>query len=132
MKCSRRDHRIGRRPGPAARIIQFGAGKGDAPVNTSNDQLLAYYKATPDLQDIIVTIVNLDPNYVQAGIVELPLEELGIETGQTYQMHDLLTDTPFLWSGRQNFVQLDPTSLPAHVFRLRKHIRSEHDFDYYM
>lgn len=101
-------------------------------LNTSNDQFLAYYKATPDLKDIIVTIVNLDPNYVQAGIVELPLEELGIETAQTYQMHDLLTDTPYLWSGRQNFVQLDPHVLPAHVFRLRKHIRSEHDFDYYM
>jgi starch synthase (maltosyl-transferring) len=29
-------------------------------------------------------------------------------------------------------VMLDPERLPAHLFRLRRHLRSEHDFDYYM
>jgi starch synthase (maltosyl-transferring) len=101
-------------------------------LNTSNDQIIAYYKATPDLEDIILTVVSLDPTYVQSGMVELPLEALQIDPAQPYQVHDLLTDTRYLWSGRQNFVQLNPQVLPAHVFRLRKRVRSEHDFDYYM
>jgi len=27
---------------------------------------------------------------------------------------------------------LDPARLPAHVFVLRRHLRSEHDFDYFV
>ncbi len=100
-------------------------------LSTSNDQLIAYYKATADLTNVIVTVVNLDPNYVQSGMVELPIEELGLDPQQPYQVHDLLTDTRFLWSGRQNYVELNPQGIPAHVFRLRKHIRTEQDFDYY-
>jgi starch synthase (maltosyl-transferring) len=29
-------------------------------------------------------------------------------------------------------VMLDPQRMPAHVFRLRRHVRTEHDFDYFM
>jgi starch synthase (maltosyl-transferring) len=29
-------------------------------------------------------------------------------------------------------VMLDPQRAPAHVFRLRRRVRSEHDFDYYL
>jgi starch synthase (maltosyl-transferring) len=28
-------------------------------------------------------------------------------------------------------VMLDPRRLPAHVFKLRRHLRTEHDFDYF-
>jgi starch synthase (maltosyl-transferring) len=28
-------------------------------------------------------------------------------------------------------VRLDPRSAPAHVFRLRRRTRTEHDFDYF-
>ena len=31
-------------------------------------------------------------------------------------MHDLLTDARYLWEPARNFVELDPTGLPAHVF----------------
>ena len=50
--------------------------------------------------------------------------------GETYQVHDLLTDERFLWRGSRNFVKLDPHTRPAHIFRLRRHLRTEHDFDY--
>jgi len=29
-------------------------------------------------------------------------------------------------------VALDPGALPAHVFRVRRRIRTEHDFDYFV
>ena len=32
----------------------------------------------------------------------------------------------------RNFVQLDPHVMPAHVFRVRRHARNEHDFEYFI
>ena len=46
-------------------------------------------------------------------------------------MHDLLSESRYLWQGHTNYVELDPHVLPAHVFRVRRRLRSEHDFDYY-
>ena len=37
-----------------------------------------------------------------------------------------------MWRGRRNYVLLDPQRSPAHVFRLRRRVRSEQDFDYYL
>ena len=47
-------------------------------------------------------------------------------------MHDLLTDARYLWHGARNYVQLDPARAPAHIFRVRRHVRTEHDFDYFL
>ena len=33
---------------------------------------------------------------------------------------------------RGNFVQMDPHTVPAHVFRVRRRVRTEHDFDYFL
>jgi starch synthase (maltosyl-transferring) len=77
-------------------------------------------------------VVNLDPYHTQSGWVELPLEEFGLEAGHPYQMHDLLSDARYLWHGTRNYVELVPQEVPAHIFRLRKRVRSERDFDYYM
>ncbi|MGH8822111.1 MAG: alpha-1,4-glucan--maltose-1-phosphate maltosyltransferase, partial [Rhodoferax sp.] len=97
---------------------------------TNNDQLIAYAKQTGD--NIVVTVVNLDPDHVQSGWVDLDLHTFGIDETAQYQMHDLLTDERFLWQGRHNFVKLDPARVPAHVMRLRRHLRSERDFDYFL
>ena len=34
-------------------------------------------------------------------------------------MHDLLTDARYSWHGARNFVELDPATVPAHVFSVR-------------
>ncbi len=90
-----------------------------------NDQLICYSKATDDLFDLILVVVNLDYRWRQSGWVELPLEELGMDPDQTYQLHDLLTDARYLWHGPRNYVELDPHQLPAHVFRIRRRIGKE-------
>jgi len=97
-----------------------------------NDKLLCYSKATDGLRDIILVVVNLDPHHRQSGWVELPLVHLGVPAEQPYQVHDLLTGARYLWNGPRNYVELDPHSLPAHIFRLRRRVHTEHDFDYYM
>jgi starch synthase (maltosyl-transferring) len=47
-------------------------------------------------------------------------------------MHDLLGGATFLWHGSRNYVALDPAQSPAHVFRVRRRLRTERDFDYYL
>jgi starch synthase (maltosyl-transferring) len=94
-----------------------------------NDALIAYSKASADGSNLILTVVNLDPFTTQAGVLELPLEELGIEADQPFQVHDLLTGARYQWFGRQAYVELDPGVVPAHVFRVRRHLRTERDFE---
>lgn len=97
-----------------------------------NEQLICYSKTTDDLSNIILTVVNLDPHHTQSGWVEIPLEDFGLEAQQPYQVHDLLTDARYLWHGASNYVELNPQIVSAHIFRLRRRVRSEHDFDYFM
>jgi starch synthase (maltosyl-transferring) len=97
-----------------------------------NDQLIAYSKATDDLSDIILVIVNLDPRYKQSGWVEVPLDDFKLASNQPYQVHDLLTDARYLWHGVRNYVELSPSVLPAHIFKVRRRVRTERDFDYFL
>ena len=61
--------------------------------------------------------------------MELSLETLGLDPRQPYQAHDLLSDARYLWSGTRNYVELNPQVMPAHVFRIRRRVRTERDFD---
>ena len=97
-----------------------------------NEKLICYSKTTDNLGDIILVVVNLDPHHRQSGWVDLPLEMLGVHAEQPYQMHDLLSDARYIWNGTRNYVELDPQLAPAHIFRLRRRVRSEQDFDYYI
>jgi starch synthase (maltosyl-transferring) len=99
---------------------------------TDNDRLMCYSKSTEDLSNVIVVIVTFDARYRQAGWVTLDLEALGLDLRQPYQMHDLLGEGRFLWSGARNYVEMDPSGLPAHVFRVLRRTRTERDFDYYL
>jgi len=100
--------------------------------HVDNEQILVYSKTNGDLDNIILTVVNLDPHHIQTGWVDLTLDQLGIERDSTYQVHDLLTGARYLWHGNRNYVELNPSTVPAHVFRVRRHIRSERDFDYFL
>jgi len=99
---------------------------------SDNDAIIAYSKTAGPDGDALLMIVNLDPHHVQSGWVELDLATLGLDAASGYQVHDLLTGARYLWHGARNFLVLDPQSLPAHVFRLRRRVRSEHDFDYFL
>jgi starch synthase (maltosyl-transferring) len=85
-----------------------------------NDAILFYTKMTAARDDIILVVVNLDPYRKQHSYVDVPIEQFGAVDGDAYQVHDLLTDTRYLWHGRRNYVELDPFVQPAHVFRVRR------------
>ncbi|OGP60720.1 MAG: alpha-amlyase [Deltaproteobacteria bacterium RBG_13_52_11b] len=97
-----------------------------------NDSLLFYGKATEDLSNIILVVVNLDPFHPQAGWVQVPAKELGIDPNQPYLVHDLLSDDKFIWQGEKNYVELNPRILPAGIFRVKRRLKREMDFDYFM
>jgi len=99
---------------------------------TDNDQLLCYSKKTAELDNVVLMVVNLDPHFPQAGWVQLDLGWLGLDADTPFQVHDLLTDARYLWQGPRNYVELNSHALPAHIFRVRRRIRSERDFDYYL
>lgn len=100
------------------------------PVN--NDQLICYSKHSDDGSNLILTVVNLDPYHTQSGFVELPLEKLKIEEDRPYQANDLLTGARYVWTGPRNYVELNPASVPGHVLRIRRRLRVETDFEYFL
>jgi starch synthase (maltosyl-transferring) len=97
-----------------------------------NEQIICYTKQTDDLRNMIAVVVNLDPHHVQSGWLKMPITALNLEPGESYQAHDLLTGGRFLWHGERNYVELDPQTSPAHILRIRRRLRREQDFDYFM
>lgn len=97
-----------------------------------NDYILFYGKATEDLSNIILVAVNLDPYHTQSGFVRVPISTFGIDIDHPYMVHDLLTDDKYVWHGEKNYVELRPDSIPAHIFTVRKRLKRETDFDYFM
>jgi starch synthase (maltosyl-transferring) len=99
---------------------------------TDNEMLLCYSKTTADFSNAILVVVNLDFSHTHSGWVTLDLASLGLDDLHPYQVHDLIGDNRHLWTGRRNFIALDPQVEPAHVFRIRRKIRTERDFDYFL
>jgi starch synthase (maltosyl-transferring) len=98
---------------------------------TDNDELICYGRTDAERSNALVVVVNLDPHHTQSGWVSLDLDALGVEADQPFQVHDVLTDARYAWHGPRNFVMLDPARVPAHVFRVRRRVRDEHDFAYF-
>jgi starch synthase (maltosyl-transferring) len=99
---------------------------------TDNPSLLCYSKASDDLSSVIIVVVNLDCFHSHTGWLNIDLSSIGLDTRHSFQVHDLLSEGRFLWQGSRNYVELVPGSLPAHILRLRRWVRTERDFDYYL
>ncbi len=99
---------------------------------TSNDEILCFSKTSADGTNIVITVVSVDPHNTQSGWVELDLAALGVDSARPFQVHGLITNARHSWTGGRNFVQLNPNVIPAHIFRIRRRIRTERDFEYYL
>jgi len=100
--------------------------------SVNNEQLIAYSKHTDDISNIVLVVVNLDPHHTHSGWLEFSPETVGLDPQQSFQVHDLLSDARYLWQGSRNFVELNPKIVPAHIFVVRRKIRTERDFDYFL
>jgi starch synthase (maltosyl-transferring) len=99
---------------------------------TDNEQLIAYSKQSDDGSNLLVTIVNLDPRFEQRGFVTLPLWELGIAEDRAYEVEDLLSGERYLWNGPRNYVELHPEQRAGHILRIRRRLKTETDFEYFL
>jgi len=98
---------------------------------TDHDQLMCYSKSTPDGSNVILVVINLSPYHTHSGWVQLDLDSLRLDPDRPFQVQDLLTNAFYRWNGPRNYIELNPLSAPAHVFRIRRWLRTEQDFDYY-
>lgn len=83
-----------------------------------NNFLIGYVKATADLSNIILVVVNLDPNNTQSGYIQLPRERLKLGEHIYVRVRDLVTEEEYTWTQEWNFVSLDPYKMPFHLFKL--------------
>jgi len=107
--------------------------------NVDNDMIIAFSKTsewplgtTGNGTESVLVVANVDPHYTQSGWVTIDLRSLGLPAESAFQMDDLLSGARYLWRGARNFVSLDPQHSPAHIFRVRRRVRTERDFDYFM
>ena len=77
-------------------------------LDTHSDELIAYAKREGD--DVVITVVNLDPVDEQEGLCIVP-PELGLP--EAFTAVDLLSDATFRWRTGRNYVGLPPGG--AHV-----------------
>jgi starch synthase (maltosyl-transferring) len=77
-------------------------------LDTHNDELIAYLKREGD--DVVITVVNLDPQAAQEGLCILPA---GLGLPESFLALDLLADRSYRWRTGRNYVGLAPGG--AHV-----------------
>ena len=85
--------------------------------HSNNEWILAYSKVSEADDDIMLVVANLDPANVHDDVLGLDLPALGLAWGETYEAHDELTGTTYVWQGSTPYVRLSP-DMPAHVLHL--------------
>jgi len=81
-----------------------------------NDQIVAYSKREGD--NLILVVVNLDPNFAQETTVHWDLKLLGVAS-ENFEVTDLIDSAQYQWSA-QTYVRLDPTRLSGKVVHIAK------------
>ena len=67
----------------------------------------------------MIVVINLDPHGARETVVNLDLPSLGMEWGDSFSVHDLLSGNTWLW-GARNYVRIDPFHEPAHILEVRR------------
>jgi starch synthase (maltosyl-transferring) len=81
-------------------------------LDTGSDALVAHAKRQGD--DLLITVVNIDPHTIQEGVVVVPAD-LGLPPA--FAVVDLLSGERYDWGIGRNYVRLDPGYRAAHVFQ---------------
>ncbi|MCP3798156.1 alpha-1,4-glucan--maltose-1-phosphate maltosyltransferase [Allokutzneria sp. A3M-2-11 16] len=87
--------------------------------HVDNDALIAYSKTDPATGDIVVVVVNLDPNNGQEGTLWLDLPLLGMDWQERFTGRDEVTGETWDW-GQANFVRLEPHRAVAHIVAVER------------
>jgi starch synthase (maltosyl-transferring) len=66
-------------------------------------------------------VVTLDPHTNQSGYVQLPKARLKLGDKINVKVNDLITDEHYTWTEEWNYVDLNPSKMPFHLFKLHLH-----------
>jgi starch synthase (maltosyl-transferring) len=94
-------------------------------LNAWNEHLLYYFKATPERDNCLLVMVNMDHRHAQEAHFEVPLWEFGLPDDAGIEIEDLLEGERFTWHGKVQHVRIDPTHSPVRIWRLRPPARSK-------
>ena len=97
-----------------------------------NEHLIAYSKQSSDGDNVVLVVVNLSPHHTHSGWIDLELEVLGVPVDRPFQVQDMLTNAYYQWQGSRNYVEINPHTVPAHIFVVHRSTKREQDFDYFM
>ena len=87
---------------------------------SDDPHILFFGKMTPARDNVVFVAANLDPSAAHAGLVDVPIAELGIDAHQTYRMHELVGDQSYEWRGPRVYVELNPEIEPVQIFVLQR------------
>jgi starch synthase (maltosyl-transferring) len=87
--------------------------------NAFNDNILYFSKTTPDLQNVVLVAVCLDPRYPQECDIEVPLWLWGLPDTTTVTVADLMGGANFTMTGKMQHIRLDPAVMPFLIWRIR-------------
>ncbi len=80
--------------------------------HVDNDMVIAYTRGDRRNADgdLVLVVVNLDPEHVQEATVHLDLGAVGLPEWGPYRAHDELTGETYQWNGSANYVRLEPAA----------------------
>jgi starch synthase (maltosyl-transferring) len=83
--------------------------------------IIAFLKTTDDRSNILLIVVNLDPNGKHSGYIQIPKEKLPLGNKINIKLLDLITEEHYTWTQEWNYVELEPNKMPFHIFKLDIH-----------
>ena len=86
--------------------------------SSSNGQVLAYGKTATGHDDMIFTVLSLDPHQPQETSFEIPLWHWKLPDHGTLEAEDLMTGRRFTLNGKGQWLRLDPGDAPFVLWRL--------------
>ena len=84
--------------------------------HSDNDHVIAYSKREGD--NLILVVINLDPNFAQESTVHWDFSTLGIPEGN-FEVTDLIDSAKYTWDPH-TYIRLDPTRLSGKVVHIAK------------
>lgn len=86
----------------------------------ANEQIIAYSKVDAETGNAVLVVVNLDPRSTQEGMLRVDASAVGLNDGETFEVHDQITGERYTWTTAEtgNFIRLAPEKNVAHIFRL--------------
>jgi starch synthase (maltosyl-transferring) len=85
---------------------------------TGNPQIIVYSKVSDQGDDVVLTVVSLDPYNLQETTLGLDLGVLGLPWDLPFTAYDELSGETYRWVGRNPYVKLEPWTRVAHILHL--------------